>query len=247
VYHEINTMKDSNTIMQKEVWTKDNYCDTSASQLSEYGANNLLLPPLTEPLQRPSTPVRVSEPWMRLLKHPRQAMSFNLCSRNSKNTVRVQDKNKKGASQKKQTPVETKPSAMPTFQENEAQQGQKLAIVQERKAMDGHQSQAEAIAVKTTAATANLNLNCHINSPVLEAEEQKVKEKAGNTRMAKIDDIALVPDRGTGAEVESEGAMDPPPGRPRDRGRLRICIRLQLIHQSQCLSRTCNHAHLVVS
>jgi hypothetical protein len=31
-------------------------------QLSEYGANNLLFPPLEEPLQRPSTPVRVSEP-----------------------------------------------------------------------------------------------------------------------------------------------------------------------------------------
>jgi hypothetical protein len=30
--------------------------------LSEYGANNILLPPLEEPLQRPSTPVRVSEP-----------------------------------------------------------------------------------------------------------------------------------------------------------------------------------------
>jgi hypothetical protein len=36
--------------------------DTSASQLSEYGANNILLPPLAEPLQRPSTTVRVSEP-----------------------------------------------------------------------------------------------------------------------------------------------------------------------------------------
>jgi hypothetical protein len=30
--------------------------------LSEYGANNLLLPPLADPLQRPSIPVRVSEP-----------------------------------------------------------------------------------------------------------------------------------------------------------------------------------------
>jgi hypothetical protein len=62
VHHESNTMQDSNTIMQQEVWTKDNDCDTAALQLSEYGANNLLLPPLLEPLQRPSTPVRVSEP-----------------------------------------------------------------------------------------------------------------------------------------------------------------------------------------
>jgi hypothetical protein len=61
VDHESNTMQDSNTIMYQEGWTKDNDCDTSASQLSEYGATNLLLPPLTEPLQRPSTPVRVSE------------------------------------------------------------------------------------------------------------------------------------------------------------------------------------------
>jgi hypothetical protein len=62
VDHESNTMQDSNTIMQQQGWTKDNDCDTSASQLSEYGANNLLFPPLVEPLQRPSTPVRVSEP-----------------------------------------------------------------------------------------------------------------------------------------------------------------------------------------
>jgi hypothetical protein len=55
-------MKDSNTIMQKEGWTKDTNCDMSASQLREYGAKNLLLPLLVEPLQRPSTPVTVSEP-----------------------------------------------------------------------------------------------------------------------------------------------------------------------------------------
>jgi hypothetical protein len=61
VDHEITTMKDSNTIMQQEGWTKDNDCETSASQLRKYGANNLLLSPLLEPLQRPSTPVRVSE------------------------------------------------------------------------------------------------------------------------------------------------------------------------------------------
>jgi hypothetical protein len=48
--------------MQQEGCTKDTECDMSASQLKEYGANNLLLPPLLEPLQRPSTPVRVSEP-----------------------------------------------------------------------------------------------------------------------------------------------------------------------------------------
>jgi hypothetical protein len=53
---------ESNTIMQQEGCTTDNDCETSASQSSEYGANNLLLSPLVEPLQRPSTPVRVSEP-----------------------------------------------------------------------------------------------------------------------------------------------------------------------------------------
>jgi hypothetical protein len=62
VDHEINTMQDSNTIMQQEGWKKYNDCDTSASQLRKYGANNLLLPPLAEPLQRPSTLVRFSEP-----------------------------------------------------------------------------------------------------------------------------------------------------------------------------------------
>jgi hypothetical protein len=60
--HESNTMQDSNMIMKQEGCKNDNDCDTSASQLSEYGANNILLPPLAEPLQRPYTPVRVSEP-----------------------------------------------------------------------------------------------------------------------------------------------------------------------------------------
>jgi hypothetical protein len=62
VDHESNTLQDINTIMQQEGWTKDNDCDTSDSQLSEYGANNLLFTPPEEPLQWPSTPVRVSEP-----------------------------------------------------------------------------------------------------------------------------------------------------------------------------------------
>jgi hypothetical protein len=61
VHHESNTIQDSNTIMQQEGCTKEHDCDTSTLQLSEYEANNLLLPPLVEPLQRPSTPVRVSE------------------------------------------------------------------------------------------------------------------------------------------------------------------------------------------
>jgi hypothetical protein len=140
--------------------------------------------------------------------------------------------------------METTPSAMPTFQENEAEQVQKPAIVQETKATDELQSQAETIAAKTTAVTASLNRH---SSPKAEAEEQKVKDKMGKTTMAAMDDVALVPDRGTGAEVETEGAIPPPPGRPRDRGRLRICIRLQSIRQTPRLTRTCNHAHLVVS
>jgi hypothetical protein len=49
-------------IVTQRGWTKDNDCDTSVSQLSEYGANNISLTPLAEPLQRPSTPVRDSEP-----------------------------------------------------------------------------------------------------------------------------------------------------------------------------------------
>jgi hypothetical protein len=60
--HESYKIQDSDTIMQQENWTKDNDCDTSASKLSEYGVNNILLLPLTDPLQRPSTPVRVGEP-----------------------------------------------------------------------------------------------------------------------------------------------------------------------------------------
>jgi hypothetical protein len=61
-YHERTIRKDSNTIMLQEVWAKDMDCDMAATQLSEYEAKNLLFPPLVKPLQRPSTPVRVSEP-----------------------------------------------------------------------------------------------------------------------------------------------------------------------------------------
>jgi hypothetical protein len=60
--HERTIMKDRNAIMQQEVWANDIECDMAATQLSEYGANNPLLPPLAGPLPRPSTPVRVSEP-----------------------------------------------------------------------------------------------------------------------------------------------------------------------------------------
>jgi hypothetical protein len=56
---ESTTMKDSDTIIQQAGWTKDTDCDTSASQLSEYVANNLLLPPLAESLQQPSTLVKL--------------------------------------------------------------------------------------------------------------------------------------------------------------------------------------------
>jgi hypothetical protein len=62
VDHESTTRKDRNMIMQQEGCTKDTECDMSDSQLSEYGDHNLLLPPLVDPLQRPSTPVTVSEP-----------------------------------------------------------------------------------------------------------------------------------------------------------------------------------------
>jgi hypothetical protein len=102
---------------------------------------------------------------------------------------------------------------MPTFQKNEAQQGQKPTIVQETKETDGHLSQSDAITAKTTAVTASLNRH---SSPKTEAEEQKVKDKMGKATMATMNDVALVPDRGTGAEVETEGAIPPPPGRPRD-------------------------------
>jgi hypothetical protein len=96
--------------------------------------------------------------------------------------------------------METKPSAMPKFQENEAQKGHKPTIVQETKATDGLPSQAEAIATKTTSITASLNRH---SSPKTEAEEQKVKDKMGKATMATMDDVTLVPDPGTGAEVET--------------------------------------------
>jgi hypothetical protein len=43
---EITIMNNIDTTMQQEGWTKDTDCDISGSQLSEYGARNLLLSPL---------------------------------------------------------------------------------------------------------------------------------------------------------------------------------------------------------
>jgi hypothetical protein len=62
VGHEQIVREDSDAIMQQEVRTNDKDSTMPAAQIREYGANNLLLPPLVEPLPRPSTPVRVSEP-----------------------------------------------------------------------------------------------------------------------------------------------------------------------------------------
>jgi hypothetical protein len=62
VYHERTIRKYSDAIMQQEVRSKDTGRNMSDTQLSEYGANNILLPPLVGPPQRQSTPVRVSEP-----------------------------------------------------------------------------------------------------------------------------------------------------------------------------------------
>jgi hypothetical protein len=58
---ESTIMNKSDTNMQQEGWAKENDCEMSESQLSEYGDNNILLPPLVEPIQRPLTSVRVSE------------------------------------------------------------------------------------------------------------------------------------------------------------------------------------------
>jgi hypothetical protein len=71
--HESTTMQDSDTIMHQAGWKKDTDCDMLASQLSKYGAYNILLPPLLESLQRPSTPVRVSEPMDEAPETPKTA------------------------------------------------------------------------------------------------------------------------------------------------------------------------------
>jgi hypothetical protein len=76
--HESTKMEYSDTIMQQTD------CDMSASKLSKYGANNLLLPPLVEPLQRPSTPVRVGE---RLDEAPETPKTCNVTQPLVKNYV----------------------------------------------------------------------------------------------------------------------------------------------------------------
>jgi hypothetical protein len=43
---ESTIMNNNDNTIHQEGWTKDTNCDMSASQLSEYGANNILLPPL---------------------------------------------------------------------------------------------------------------------------------------------------------------------------------------------------------
>jgi hypothetical protein len=62
VGHEQIKRDDSDMIMHQEVRTNVEDSTTLVEQMSEYGANNLLLPALAEPFQRPSTPVTVSEP-----------------------------------------------------------------------------------------------------------------------------------------------------------------------------------------
>jgi hypothetical protein len=69
--HEGTIRKVIDAIMQQEVWANDTECDIAATQLIEYGANNILLSPLIEPLQRPSRPVRVSELMDEAPKTPR--------------------------------------------------------------------------------------------------------------------------------------------------------------------------------
>jgi hypothetical protein len=76
-------MKDSDTVMQQKGWTKDKDCDMSASQLIEYGANNLFLSPLVEPLQRPYTPVRVSEPMDEAPETPKTGNAIQPLVKNS--------------------------------------------------------------------------------------------------------------------------------------------------------------------
>jgi hypothetical protein len=81
VDHGSTTMQDSNRIMQKEGWTKENDCDTSASQLREYGANNILFHFWQSHFSDHLHWLESVNQCMRLLKHPRQAMPFNLWSR----------------------------------------------------------------------------------------------------------------------------------------------------------------------
>jgi hypothetical protein len=59
---------------------------------------------------------------------------------------------------------------MPTFQENEAQQVQKPAIVQEMKATDRHMSPVEEISAKAIDFRANIINGSR--SPRTEAKEQ---------------------------------------------------------------------------
>jgi hypothetical protein len=65
--------EDSDAIMHQEVSENDKDSIMPVGQISDYGANNLLLPPLTEPLQHLHQLDSVSR-LMRLQRHQRQAM-----------------------------------------------------------------------------------------------------------------------------------------------------------------------------
>jgi hypothetical protein len=82
--HERNIMEDIHAIIHQEVRATDTDSTISAAQLSMYGANNILFPPLAEPLQRPSTPVRVSEP---MDDYPETPKTGNVIQRLVKNSV----------------------------------------------------------------------------------------------------------------------------------------------------------------
>jgi hypothetical protein len=59
--HERIIREDIEAIIQQEVRANNRDRNILDTQLSEYGASNILLPPLVEPPQRPSTPVRASK------------------------------------------------------------------------------------------------------------------------------------------------------------------------------------------
>jgi hypothetical protein len=80
---ESTIMNDLYTTMYQEGWIKDTDCDTLASHLSEYGANTILLPPLVEPLQRPSTPVRVREQMDKAPETPKTVNAIQPLVKNS--------------------------------------------------------------------------------------------------------------------------------------------------------------------
>jgi hypothetical protein len=126
----------------------------AASQLSEYGANNLLLLPLVESLQRPYTPVRVSE---QMDKAPETPKTGNVIQPVVKNSF------------------PTQVTQLSTFEQSRMTQSHPLSQFNPKKWVDAAPMQFQHHAFKRTFMT-YLAVQISVNKPLGKKGTPNVRE-----------------------------------------------------------------------